>query len=148
MTPEIQAQLEQLRDIRLPDPVGWWPLAPGWWMLLAIVCAAIVLAFAWNILRKRRTRYLALRELDRIDASDPGQFATTISVLLRRVAIRKDRAAGQFKDADWIAFLTGKGLEPALAQHLAVAPYANSFDDAPDANTLRQAAARWIRSQT
>lgn len=25
LTPEMQAELDKLRDIRLPDPVGWWP---------------------------------------------------------------------------------------------------------------------------
>ena len=28
LTPEMQAELDKLRDIRLPDPVGWWPPAP------------------------------------------------------------------------------------------------------------------------
>ena len=28
-----------LRDLHLPAEVGWWPLAPGWWVLIAIVAA-------------------------------------------------------------------------------------------------------------
>lgn len=146
MTPEIQAQLENLRDIRLPDPIGWWPLAPGWWMLLALVCAAVLGTLIWNTLRKRTARYLALRELEQLDAADPG-FAANLSILLRRVAIRKDRAAGQLKDADWVAFLTGHGMQPALAEHLAAAPYAKTLA-AQDAGELRASAATWIRSQT
>lgn len=146
MTPEIQAQLENLRDIRLPDPIGWWPLAPGWWMLLALICAAILGALIWNTLRKRTARYLALRELVHMDLTDPG-FAATLSILLRRVAIRKDRTAGQLKDADWVAFLTGHGMKPALAEHLAAAPYAKTLV-AQDASELRASAATWIRSQT
>ncbi len=36
-----------LRDLHLPDAVGWWPLAPGWWgghcnriALIRLVCIA------------------------------------------------------------------------------------------------------------
>jgi hypothetical protein len=29
--------LAQLRDIQLPEPVGLWPLAWGWWALLLLV---------------------------------------------------------------------------------------------------------------
>ena len=43
LTPEMQAELDKLRDIRLPDPVGWWPPAPGWWVLLALAFSAAAL---------------------------------------------------------------------------------------------------------
>jgi len=32
-----------IRDIHLPDAISWWPLAPGWWGLLALIVIAIVL---------------------------------------------------------------------------------------------------------
>jgi len=35
--------LAQLRDIHLPDPILWWPLAPGWWVLI-ILCLG---TFIW-----------------------------------------------------------------------------------------------------
>ena len=28
--------LAQLRDIHLPEPILWWPLAPGWWVLIVL----------------------------------------------------------------------------------------------------------------
>lgn len=39
-----------LIDIRLPEPVGWWPLAPGWWLL----AAATLLVVAWWLFRQAR----------------------------------------------------------------------------------------------
>lgn len=148
MTPEIEAQLAKLRDIRLPEPVGWWPLAPGWWGLVALLVLAIAGVALWRILRKRTVRYLALRELERADAADPVQFATTLSVLLRRVALGKDRAIGTLKGADWTAYLTERGMDPALATYLALAPYTNHLETPPAPALLRHAAAGWIRRQT
>ncbi len=147
LSPEIMTQLDQLRDIRLPDSVGWWPLAPGWWAALALVFFAVLAVLVWNVLRKHTTRYLALRELEQFSANDPVEYATDISVLLRRVAMRKDAAIGQLKDNRWADFLSHKGMEPALAKHLAVAPYAAQFTDAPQYEALRDAAAAWIRRQ-
>ncbi|PID35316.1 MAG: hypothetical protein CR964_00185 [Rhodobacterales bacterium] len=147
MTPEIEAQLAGLRDIRLPEPIGWWPLAPGWWAVLTLIGAAVLAVLLWRSLRKRTARYLALRELERIDASDPVQFATTLSVLLRRVARCADPATGTLKGAGWSAFLSEGGMEPALAAHLAEAPYADHFPQAPAPDALRRAVATWIRRQ-
>ena len=40
--------LQNLNDIVVPGPVGWWPLAPGWYVLGAIAfIACLVLAFRW-----------------------------------------------------------------------------------------------------
>ena len=37
----------QLRDIRGLDAVSLWPLAPGWWLVVAIIFAALLLV--WRI---------------------------------------------------------------------------------------------------
>ncbi len=29
--------LANLRDLAEPSPVPWWPLAPGWWVLLGVL---------------------------------------------------------------------------------------------------------------
>ena len=40
-----------LRDLRLPEPVGWWPPAPGWWILAAIVVVGEALRLPTDTLR-------------------------------------------------------------------------------------------------
>ena len=57
-TQVINPQSLELRDIHLPEPISWWPIAPGWWLLLALILALIAFAFF------ARKRYLK-RQLNR-----------------------------------------------------------------------------------
>jgi hypothetical protein len=47
--------LTQLRDIQVPEPISWWPPAPGWW-LLALV-SIIALGYTVFALRRYRRQY-------------------------------------------------------------------------------------------
>ena len=59
-----------LRDLHLPNPVGWWPLAPGWWFLIALALALM----AWMFVRACRAHQLnaprryAIRTLAAVEA--------------------------------------------------------------------------------
>mgnify|MGYP001824665194 FL=1 len=60
------ASLDRLRDIAEPSPVSWWPLAPGWWCLLAVLAITVILLVLrfyrqWKADAYRRA---ALRELE------------------------------------------------------------------------------------
>src|SRR5690606_11751836 len=96
--------LSQLADIHLPDPIGWWPLAPGWWVVIAGV---VVVAFfigrrlAASMLQQRIRRH-ALGELDKalaayrsaraIEGADQEgeklNYVSEINSVLRRVALK------------------------------------------------------------
>lgn len=99
-----------LRDIHLP-PAAWWPLAPGWWMLLALVVLSAVFGAWWCMRRaRRRPRVAALREVDALAAAfardgDAGRLADGASRLLRRVARSIDPAAAARDGEAWRAFL-------------------------------------------
>ncbi|MFQ3257088.1 MAG: hypothetical protein ACI9W7_001560, partial [Porticoccaceae bacterium] len=62
--------LAQLRDIQLPEAISWWPLAPGWWIL--IMFAASFLGWAvFRLLKHHRSnlyRRQAIKKISRINA--------------------------------------------------------------------------------
>lgn len=55
-----------LADIIQPDPVGLWPLAPGWWLLLliAVAMSAFLVILLKRYLQARRIRSQAFTLLD------------------------------------------------------------------------------------
>lgn len=138
------ASLEQLNDIVLPATVPWWPLAPGWYVLSALlmfVCAWLA-AGAWKRWRANAYRREALRELA------GAENAVAIAELLRRTAlVRMPRfVVAELSGARWADWLAARcaGPMPAevhamLAGGIYAAPAAS-----PEQRTLHDYAAHWI----
>jgi hypothetical protein len=108
-----------LRDLHLPPDIGWWPLAPGWWLLIGIALAALLWQ-AWRLFqrwRANRARRIALQELSWIarayaDKGDVVGLAQDLSELLRRAVLAyapRRVVAGLTGDA-WLDWLD-RGLE-------------------------------------
>ncbi|MDH3374093.1 MAG: DUF4381 domain-containing protein [Gammaproteobacteria bacterium] len=103
-----------LRDLHLPEAIGWWPLAPGWWVVIAL--AAIGLAcLVRHYLQKRArgaARRHALQQLQNLTAEfeqhrDAIAFSSGLSALLRRTMLAyapRDEVAGLTGDV-WLAWL-------------------------------------------
>ena len=106
-----QDRLAQLRDIHLPETGGFWPPAPGWWVLMLILLA-LVAAGIWLARRRRqKNRWLDLArtELAMIEkqaSRDPAWFAQ-LNTLLKQSA--RERYPDQHPEAmsgdAWIGFL-------------------------------------------
>ena len=102
-----------LRDLHLPDAISWWPLAPGWWMLLGLlIVLGLVVWLLMRFYRKRRLRRAAFAELKGIqaiyrDTNDSLEFVRRISVLLRRVALsfRSRKQVAGLSGEEWLEFL-------------------------------------------
>jgi hypothetical protein len=137
------ASLENLRDIAVPPPVPWWPPAPGWWVVMAVLAiAVIVVAFrAWRLWRANAYRRAALHDLQR--ATTP----TGIAEILKRAALvaypRTDIAV--LSGSAWCEWLAETGGRP-VPNKVAEALSRGVFGKADDINVgeVSAFAAEWI----
>lgn len=108
-----------LRDLHVPEAIGWWPPAPGWWLLLGAVLLGAVFAARALHRRHRRNaaRRLALFELARLEKAweldrNTAALAAATSDLLRRAMLAyapRDEVAG-LTGREWLEWLD-RGLE-------------------------------------
>lgn len=93
MEEQLQAQLlAQMSDIALPEPVSWWPLAIGWWVIGALILTILIALIHLQLKRLAENRYraLALTELNaqfsHWQAQDDDKvYITSANNLLKRV---------------------------------------------------------------
>ena len=88
--------LSELRDIHLPDPISFWPLAPGWYILFVLcVCTLAALSFfCIRYYRQKCHRRAALKQLQHIitqyqQSLSAHDTITALSHLLRQVALTR-----------------------------------------------------------
>ncbi len=113
-----------LRDLHLPEAVGWWPLAPGWWVVIAMAIVGLgFLLRAWLRMRARgAARRYALSQLKRIEKDyeqrrNPVEFGVQLSELLRRTMLAyapRHDVAGLTGDA-WLAWLDRDLAQPVFS---------------------------------
>lgn len=99
--------LAALRPIHLPPPVSWWPPAPGWWILLAALCLAVVWQAATFLRgRVKRSALAELRSMKNSNVPD-RDFVALVSIILKRYALHcfpSRQVAGLTGNA-WLKFL-------------------------------------------
>ncbi len=145
-----------LRDIHLPDPLGWWPLAPGWWLLVLLMLAVIAWLF-WRWRQQQRGEHaldVALHELGYLQGkhgNNTKALLRELSVLLRRVAISqygRQQVAGLTGDA-WVKFLDDKAGKPLFGSKLAHLLTEIPYRPETQAETalVLQATRQWIKLQ-
>jgi hypothetical protein len=152
MTP--QTDNLPLRDIHLPEPVAWWPPAPGWWLLPALLI--MIAGLAWWLHRRHRRGALhrgaqqALQEIagDYRQSPDDEQLVQRLSVLLRRLSLSRyprQQVAGLTGTA-WLAWLDrvlgGSDFREGVGRTLIHAPYTRQVK--VDSEALLQLCERWV----
>jgi uncharacterized protein YfaT (DUF1175 family) len=151
--------MQELNDIEGLDAISAWPLAVGWWVLIA--CATLALGGGIWLL-KRRLDYLRSWKRDTIkrlegleqnlSSSSSGETVAFLSEYLRRIAVRRfprKECAGLVGDA-WLKWL--KEHDPKQfdwtekGKLLIEIPYAPARRDLPlqQVKELIQAVRHWV----
>lgn len=102
--------LDRLHDIVIPAPVPWWPPAPAWYAVIAIVLVLVAVS-VWRLLAWRnRNRYRrdALRELNRLGGNAPLAAIAEVAKRAALAAFPRERVAALSGEA-WLAFLDANG---------------------------------------
>jgi len=134
--------LEQLKDIQLPDPIGWWPLAFSWWILIfSIISVAIGITWYYFDLKRRNIyRRTAMTHIDDImqqnQLSDHDKISA-INATLKQVALTAygRLITASLHDQAWLDFLSETASYIPQPDHLqdalnfAYKPHKNDADD-------------------
>lgn len=148
--------LQNLHDIVVPPPVPWWPPAPGWYAVVAVGLAALLLLAyqSWKRWRRNRYRGEALRELRRLRAAQAEDELRQLPVLLKRAALSawpRNKVAA-LVGADWHRFLDDSAQMDRFASEvgdtldrLAYARGSGSLPSPEQAKAALDAAEHWLK---
>lgn len=147
-----------LRDPHLPEPISWWPPAPGWWVLmLLVIMMSMLCIWLFSHIRGNRVKRDALMALDRLEATyhsgaDKHKTVASISILMRRINLSlypRDKVASLTGER-WLAFLDegfddkaqAGGFSQGVGRAIIEAPYNPAHE--VDLTALFALTRRWI----
>jgi hypothetical protein len=159
--------LAQLADIHLPEPVSFWPPAPGWWILaiLLLTTVAWVSSKGFIASKRRKIKAQALVELDRCYRSYAADFENSSGIdgnrvklsfvneansVLKRVALVHfpGAAVAGLGGPQWVDFIRDNGESALLTTEIADALSHGRFQTKLEINVdeMNNFAAQWIAS--
>jgi len=142
-----------LRDIHLPDPISWWPLAVGWWIVIGF---SLLFIFAIVVIIRRSLRQTlkkqAIKRLNEIETTfrttlDASTCITEISIFLRRIVITRNPKDAGVTGYAWLKLLdspNAQDFSQGAGQLLLTAPYQPEVLD-QDANQLIELCRKLVR---
>ncbi|WP_461536732.1 DUF4381 domain-containing protein [Spongorhabdus nitratireducens] len=155
LQPTQNPLLEQLRPDILPEPVDWWPPAPGWW-LLAGIAILVVLFLGYRLIRfyiHRRYRREALKAVKRLHQSaekmKPAQLLGHYNRILKQASLAAfpDQDIAGLHGSQWLSFLDDSANTKGFTHGHGRALGSTRFAPAPevDIEGLYRLASHWIR---
>lgn len=147
---------QQLRDVHLPDAVGWWPMAFGWWLaagLFVITVAATALYFMRQS-QQKRYRKAAQAELQSCYAiwqkdGNTSAYLHSASAILKRAVLCGDKhsiAASQ-SGQRWVDTLQRCAKQPlSEAAQTALAGAYYQANPVADIESIHPQLSVWIKS--
>ena len=150
-----------IKDIHLPEAISWWPLAMGWWLLIALLMTVIIIVIVgfkrqYKQKHSNKFRRLSLRKqimselVDIQTINDDRLFLEQLSALLKRVAITQhgQQIAG-LSGQKWLQFLDQQwdlqSFSQGIGQVLIDLPYQKNPQ--PDRHMLLRVSKNWLENQ-
>lgn len=151
--------LAELKDIQLPDPIGFWPIAWGWWLMLIVSITLMIVAIVWW--RKNRYRFYAKKKLvqhykDYQTSLSALNYVQQLVTLLRQTAVTAYgvESVSQLQGKQWSVFLNSKTKQPIFDEqhnlYITQAPFCDvHYFETHFSNIsipqLHELALQWIR---
>jgi hypothetical protein len=142
--PLKDTSLDLLHDLSLPQEFGWWPPAPGWYVVVAALAfQALILFFRWFArYRMGAYRRSALQELETL--TNPASIAE----LLRRtaLAVTSRSVIANLTGREWLEWLASQSPTPmtdSVRNQLTEGVYGET-SQLDDFQQLKSYAAHWI----
>jgi hypothetical protein len=148
--------LEQLKDIHLPDAIGFWPPALGWWLLAALLIAVFITAMVlYKHRQKSAYRRAAVKQVKKLfsDYKEPQQsheLTGQLNRLLKAVALQSypTKQVSRLTQKQWLEFLDNSAnmqvFRQGAGEILASAPY-DKNSELTDIAALKRCSIAWIR---
>lgn len=153
-----QDPLVNLHPLREPEAIGWWPLAPGWWLLIILSVIAVAALSYWLYRRHQAKAYRrqALRQLEVLQQQRQAglqdtDYLESINALLKRVAIiaYPERAVAALHSVQWLDFLNSSTKSSANGKELFAPDFATAVYEKSsgcrDPDQIHRAAQHWIK---
>lgn len=152
---------ENLRDVHLPEQVSWWPLAIGWWIIIALVILILGLVVYKLLQKKRRRQYRKIAQIeleghyaDWKQQRDTAQYLRSANSLLKRCVIHAQLTAENAPPIanagtigrDWGRLLLSLTPSPLSAQSLdALSIHCYQPTPKVDISSLHKELCIWLR---
>ena len=145
--PALQNALSQLHDIQTPEAITWWPLAWGWWLVIAIVLALLVFVISlvikrYKLLKAKKQALSLLQQAKDLPATEKVKAVNTV---LKRVAlayVERDNIA-QLSTDEWSKWLNQFNEKTKVDADLLSLIYQRNCSE-QEAKMLHTQAVNWI----
>jgi len=112
---DLTEALKDLKDVHEPAAIVFWPMAPGWWLLIFLLVASLIGVYYWKKHRKPPYKKLAQTALKQLHNEyelngDEKMFIQSLSTLIRRIALAVyGRQVSSLTGNQWLKFLNETG---------------------------------------
>ena len=99
--------IQQLAPLRSPDPIGFWPLAPVWWVIIGLLVIALgFLSFQWLKRYQRNTyRREAMKWLSELQEANSDVQALSRALKTTALNAYEATSVANLSDELWPNFL-------------------------------------------